>query len=459
MIEIKRNRVLICLALLAVILMAGACMMPVPGNDHNEIPPEEEPDEERSGFNSNLPLVVIDTNGAAIVDEPKIPALLQTFDRQNDRNYTSDTPACEERIAIEFRGSTSLGFPKKSYAIEIQDQYCEDLDVSLLGLPAESDWVLYGPYSDKTLLRNYLACALTRETGRYASRTVFVELLFKEGDEHVYKGVYLLMEKIKRGDHRVDIARLAPCHNSEPEISGGYILKIDRRDDEIGFKTERRVSFLIDYPQKKFITPEQTIWIKDYIQRVEAALFSSYYTHPVIGYRRYIDTGSWIDYMLLREFFRDDDTYILSTFLHKKRDGTLCMGPVWDFNLSMGNCMYGYKGRTDGWQLDRRTTHPGTFWWQRLLRDPAFREALVERWRALRQTTLSTDHIFDVIDDAVFQLEEAQQRNFQRWPVLGQYVWPNPAPYPQTYEEEIANLKEWLRQRAAWMDEHIDTLR
>ena len=433
------------------ITLCASCMNPFAGSQWNG-----------NEFDSNLPLIVIDTFGAAIIDEPKIPAYIEIFDNPGQRNNLSGKPAFAGDIGIEVRGQSSRHFPKKSYGFEIRDNNGEDMHVSILGLPAECDWILYGPYSDKSLLRNHLAYTLTNQTGNYASRTRFVELFFIEGYDAAYAGVYVLMEKIKRGPNRVDIAEPEPAQENKIfEISntGGYILKIDKVDDGDGyFITRHDIRILYVYPPAGQITAAQQSRIKQYIDDFETTLVSDEFDHPERGYAAYIDTGSFIDYMLLREFFRDVDTYSFSTFMHKDREGKLKMGPVWDFNLGMGNCSFGYEGKSQGWEIDRKGANRNTFWWRRLLTDQNFKNKAIQRWRELRTGVLSMENIFSVIDNAVLLLDEAQQRNFERWPVLGIYVWPNTEPYPETYAGEITNLKTWITERAAWMDDNMCTI-
>src|SRR5690606_9969158 len=138
-------------------------------------------------FTSNLPIVVIDTQGRAIPDEPKILARMGIIDNgEGVRNSTGDPfNGYDGFVGIEVRGASSQAFPKKQYAIETRDADGEDVNVSLLGLPGEEDWILQGPYSDKSLMRNVLVYHLARRMGRYASRTRYAEVVLN--DE--YQGV------------------------------------------------------------------------------------------------------------------------------------------------------------------------------------------------------------------------------------------------------------------------------
>jgi hypothetical protein len=179
---------------------------------------------------SNLPLIIIDTAARPIPNDPKIDATMSVIDHGDGKpNSPTDPPATTTRIRIKVRGSSSQMFDKKQYGFETVDDAGADKKLPLLGLPAESDWILYGPYSDKSLLRNYLVYGLSNKIGRYAPRARFAELFLRDSKGELaeqYVGVYLLIERIKRGADRVDFSRLRPVDGNE--FSGGYIVKIDR---------------------------------------------------------------------------------------------------------------------------------------------------------------------------------------------------------------------------------------
>ena len=409
-------------------------------------------------FTSNLPIVIIDTSGNWIRDEPKIPAAMKIiYDKSGGRNtLNSQHIDFEGKIGIELRGKTSLGFPKNQYGVEVQDDEGNDKDASLLQLPAESDWVLNGPYADKTLMRNYLAYEFSNRIGRYASRTKFVELFLNErgdatiGDKH-YVGVYLLIEKIKRGKDRVDIKPLKPAN-----ITGGYILKIDKTDRYETYFFTRSTRLFYVYPKGHEMSDAQKAWIQNYMSEFEAALAGKDFKDPERGYAKYIDTDAFIDHFIINELFRNIDGFRNSTYMYKDRDGKLTMGPVWDFNLSMGNAAFNEGWKTDGWLI---YTNPVPFWWDKLLKDKNFRQKLVKRWQALRKDELATSKLLEEIDQTAKYLSEAQKRNFQRWPVLGRNVFANPGPGPLTYEQVIVEVKTWLQARLKWIDKHIESPR
>ena len=297
-------------------------------------------------FSSNLPIVAIETNGLPIVDEPRITAHMGiVFDDSKEENRLSDGfNHFEGQISIEIRGSSSQSFPKKQYRLELQNEDGSNRNVSLLGMPKENDWILYAPYSDKSLIRNILAYKLARDMGYYAPRTKLCELILN-GE---YMGVYVLMEKIKRDKNRVNINSLNPDELEGEDLTGGYIIKIDRsQGDKSWFSPirpipngQQQTEFVYEYPKSEDIVPEQEIYIREYITDFEQALNSPDFRDPNLGYKPYINVESFVDFLLLNEVTRNVDAYRLSTYMYKDKNGPLTMGPIWDFNLAFGNADY-----------------------------------------------------------------------------------------------------------------------
>jgi len=331
-------------------------------------------------------------------------------------------------------------------------------------MPAENDWVLHNPFSDKSLIRNALTYKIANSFMAWAPRTRFVELLIN-GE---YLGVYVLMEKIKRDKGRVDIAKLTP---EDEDITGGYILKHDKftgsNNDaftsnyppQVG--ASQKTAFLYHYPKPNEITVEQKEYITDFIRNFEDLLKSENYNDPINGYEKYIDVQSFIDFMLLNELTRNVDGYRLSTYMYKEKgeDGKLHMGPVWDFNLAFSNADYCDGWSKTGWAFDFNDICPNDnwiihFWWDRLMEDETFQNAVIDRWQALRSDVISDERINFCIDSLANELTEAQVRNFQKWPILGQYVWPNNF-IGSTHQSEIDYLKNWTIDRMEWIDAFI----
>lgn len=342
----------------------------------------------------------------------------------------------------------------------------------MLGLPEEEDWILQGPYTDKTLIRNKFIYDLSRSIGNYASRTIFVDLNINEE----YQGLYVLMEKLKRDKNRIDISKLNPDENSGEDLTGGYILKIDRaieNEPNASFTSSypppfatrnQEVTFVFEEPSSDELTSQQRNYIMNYVSGFEDALNSENFTDPVSGYLSYINVSSFIDFFLINELANNVDAYRLSSYMTKDKNGKLNMGPVWDFNYALGNVDFCSAGQTDVWayRFNERCGHHNQqvpFWWTKLLEDEAFADQLKERWTKLRSNKFSESNLHEMIDANVTLLNNsgAADRNFEVWDILGTDIHPNNF-VGDTYPEEITYLKEWVSNRLTWLDGAITDL-
>ena len=414
---------------------------------------------------SNLPIIVINTNGQEIVDDPKIMADMGIiYNGEGVRNQLTDPyNHYNGKIGIEVRGQSSQMFPMKSYGLELWDIDGKSVEKALFGLPKESDWVLYAPYTDKTLMRNFLAYTISREMGHWASNCRFVEVVV-DGD---YKGIYVFMEKIKRGSGRLNIAKMAATDISGDAVTGGYIFSLDKQPDGwfSSYSTPRspdggKRQFSYVYPKLSNIVQAQKDYIKSYVDSFENALASADYQDPQKGVRRFADIPSFVDFFIVNEISRNVDGYRLSSYFHKDRDSRnskIFAGPVWDFDLAFHNAEYCDGWKTTGWayEFNNVCAEDGAglipFWWNRFVKDTGFNATLRCRWKQLRETSLSDQRLNFLIDSIVGVTAEARERHFHRWPVLGEYIWPNPQPIPSDYAGEINSLKSWLAQRVEWI--------
>jgi hypothetical protein len=412
---------------------------------------------------SNLPIVVINTNGQTIVDDPRIVCDMGVIDNGFGVMNSISDPFNDYngKISIEYRGSSSQTFPKKPYALETQDSIGNNNNVSLLGMPIENDWILYAPYSDKALMRNFLTFDLGRKMGHYSPRTVYCELVIN-GD---YKGIYILMEKIKRDKDRVDIAKLDADDLAGDSLTGGYIIKVDKYTGTGGvdwlsdFPNISGGSLYIQYhyPEATALQPQQLNYIEQYVDSFEYALNGLNFADTSIGYAKYIDINSFIDFYIINEISKNIDGYRLSTYMHKDKQskgGKLTMGPFWDFNLAFGNADYCNGGITSGWEVNGGCGGNNPFWFERLLDDTIYENKLKCRWEYLREKSFHQDSIFNFIDSMALYLNDAQQRNFQQWPTLGTYVWPN-FYVGSTYQDELNFFKTWIGDRLLWIDNNL----
>jgi hypothetical protein len=423
-------------------------------------------DSDVQGFSSNLPIIIVETYGQTI-EYSANPVYKQSsvavVEPDDDSGRAAIDGPCDfsGRGGFRVRGrSSSFLWPKMQYALEMWDEYDDDKSVSVLGFPQESDWILLGPYSDKTLMRTVLPYQWSNEIGRYATRTRFVEMFLNTDDRYVshddYHGVYVFMEKIKRDENRVDIKELAPAHNDEPEITGGYILRKDWAESP-HFNTATGMELEYREPKAEEITEPQKDYIKGYMDEFETVLYGSDFKNPVDGYAKYVDVNSFIDHHLLTEMPKNGDGYYHSTFMFKDRGGKLELGPLWDYNLSMGNFGNGPLASPQGWYYPMRGENGTHKWFIRLFEDLEFRLRTADRWFDLREGVFSNSKLLADIDRYALLLDEAQGRNFERWDVLGRQIDYNPPGWRDrdTYHKEVDWLKTWLEDRLAWMDQAI----
>lgn len=428
--------------------------------------PQREPDlrsnpmpkESPADFTSNLPIIVLHGGGQYVSRNSPTLARMECFDAGTQRSSVHAKPDYEGMVSIHPRGNTSLHQPKQSFTLHTLDSQTNQIKVSLLGLPQEADWVLYAPYEDKTLLRDVLAFELARNMGRYAPRTKFVELFIHTSNRALsmndYAGVYVLIEKIKRGKDRVNISKLEPQDHAESEISGGYIIKRDHDDrQQRRFYTDHGGPYFYVYPKAEEITSVQRKWLRDYFNSFEAALYGENFRDPKRGYAAYLDVDSFIDAHWLVEATKNVDGLRYSAFLTKERGGKLKLEPPWDWNRSFGNANYYGGWQVQGWYSSHLRTNEIS-WYRRLQEDPEFMERCKQRWANLRSDIFNPQKINARIDTLAAQLEEAQQRNFARWPILGQQITCNYY-VGDSFKDEVRWLKNWIEQRIAWIDGHL----
>ena len=394
-------------------------------------------------FSSNLPVVIMErfSNGGTTAANGKTFTFFAFFepDPQTGRTQLNKPYSLGTRGGWKVRGSSSSGFSKKAYSIEAWNELNRNKNISPLGLPEESDFILNArSVYDRSLMRNAFIYELSNQVGRYAVRTKFVEL-FKDDNggslsyRNDYDGVYTFMEKISRDKERVDIERVTENVNEEPEITGGYILKVDRLDPgDSGLRAGGQTLGWV-YPKEDDVSNDQINWVRNYINEMSSALSTS-------EYEEYIDTLSWVDHHLLNILTLNADALRLSTFFHKKRNKKLEYGPIWDFDRSMES--------TDGRDNNPSTWSGGTAyftfpWWGSLFDNENFWQAYIDRYFELREGPFATLNVNSIIDRMASDLNEAQARNFRRW---------SDQPRFGGYQGEVDHLKEWLGTRLDWMD-------
>ena len=457
----------------------------------------------------DLPIVFIDTKGECLDQNvtEKIPATMKVLDGATN-NVADSAKGTRYDIGIKVRGQSSAKFPKPGYSIEVRDEKGEGMDVSLFGLPPADDWVLHGPYVDKSMMRNALAHWLFRQAGHYSPRTRHFDLYING----VYRGVYVLIEKIKRGKYRVNVSKLKETDISGDDVTGGYIWAFDKTGtntggmgmediNKEGFSTADGLNVIMHYPKKENLQTQQQAYLKKYLEDLEN-LFKNGKNGS--GYENYVDMTSALDYVLHEEVTNNSDSYWCSFFLHKPKDskgGKVTLGPAWDFNLAMSNGGGMGSTTTDGWQIEnpQKQGQGGMMmmggglkapnWLIGMWKDSHYQSELKKRWAELRSGVWHTKTMDVYLDSMKAYLTKAADRNFKRWPNLGQGSGqgdPDPEPMKfcnqsqggqnqnpwgmwggggggitmggnnaNTWDGEFEHLRKKMKERMAWMDRQL----
>lgn len=410
-------------------------------------------------FETTLPIVHINTNGQQISKENKIWSTIAVTDAEMEggANSVMETPDYEAAITINYRGASSYwNFDKKQYRIKFykEEGSTNAKEYEFVGMGKNSEWVLNGPYLDKTLIRNRLVYGLGKELFEWAPDCRFVEL-FIDGD---YQGVYLAVEPVTNGE-----SRLRLCEFGLASGETAYIVKRDRIETEenplnvYGYYAGKTSNALfIDYPTSSNLTDRQREWITNDIDTFERVLYGENFDDPKEGYAEYLDVEGFVNYYILNEVVMNNDAGNLSTYIYKELGGKMKIA-IWDYN----NCFDNYPWFAQNYEeffLKERA------WFSRLLEDRAFVDKVVERYWELRKGILSEEYLYQKIDAYVEELGMATERNYAIWGYTFSVDHDlisnenDSHKSPLSYEEAIEQLKASIHTRLSFLDEHITDL-
>ena len=412
--------------------------------------------------NHDLPLIVVDAYGAGRPGREYVDAATMVFGASaGAATSLGEAPAVATRSGVRLRGNSSATFEKTPYRLEFRDNQGDDADWPVLGMPADSDWVLRGPFTDKALIRDAFVYGLGRDMGIHAPRFAFAEFYLNTDASPLssadYMGVYMIVETIKNSKDRLDLKQLDEEDTALPKITGGYIFKFEwMAAEEPILECTGAAATCWNYLEVEDpdpLVPQQEAWLTQHLQQFHNLLHSPGYTDPQTGYPAWIDVGSFINQLIIYELSREMDSYVRSAYFHKDRDGKIVAGPLWDYDLSFGVGGFFNNTQTSGWQHQQTRQPVPNDWFQILLRDPAFVDQVRARWRQLRQGVLSNASLNARIDSLAAPLTNAAQRNFQRWPNLtSPTVSFFQTPTAATWQGQVQVMRNWLTQRVSWLD-------
>ncbi len=366
-------------------------------------------------------------------------------------------------VLIKKRGSSSRLFPKKQYSVKLVDEKENKKELSLLGMPKSAHWVLYGPFVDRSYIRNALAYTVGREISKgrgeyFSPRYDFVWCSINGND----KGLYLLSEKIKRHKDRVNISSFKTYKGLN---EAAFITEISAGAGD--FTTSNKTSIRYRYPSSKDLDSLKTQSFLEYyrfssaiklsFEEVEKKILFLQDSLDLLG--RDVDVDSLVDYILIQEVFKNIDGYRRSVYLHRPSKGKLVFGPIWDFNLAMGNVVLHGMQSSCGWLLEKKIRFlPHAFYFNKVWQSREFRSLFRERYLKLRQDVLSDHNINTLITCLANKIDKYANRDRDIWYNKESIVFKiflNTREKAVTFKQHIQVLNSWMLSRLQWMDEHI----
>ena len=348
-----------------------------------------------------------------------------------------------QRAQIRGRGNSSWRLQKRPFRLRFREPV-----VMLCAGHEARNWTLIANHSDKTLMRNYAAYYFAglldgMDVSPYAR---FVDLYING----LYQGVYMLCIQMEVLPGRVQVTA-----HDDPSISE-YFIQMDHRQIYDGvrgfdFVTVNRRHYQIRYPRDNMRTLYHAEYVRRFLIQVENAIFRQ--DEDVFDL---ICKASFIDFYLVQELFKNQDVGFSSVFMTIRGQGDnrrLVMGPVWDFDIAAGNAYYqGWAPAHGGYSPQGiwvTVVHP---WFNALLRIPEFRDATAQRWSEIRDREVM--QLIERIDHLATVYANDFERNFERWDIMGRYIWPNPPTVVEidTFRGQVEYLLWFLQERAVWMD-------
>ena len=401
---------------------------------------------------SSIPILVLTTlKNASIGASVNTSVHMSVFEPRDGRTSLMTRPTLATRAGIKTRGSSTGSQPQSNFAIEWWDEFNQDRDLGILGMPKDSEWVLYAPSDlDPTMLHNPFTMGLSRQMNFSAPETRFVEVYLNRGGplkSTDWFGLYVLMQKPGLAKGRIEEPKAAPEDVALPEVSGSYLFKTDRLDPgDSGFSAGGAQNAYVEPKEREMRSPQrapQVSYLSQFFRNLDFSLRSTNpnLRDPVLGYRAYLDLTNWIDYHILELLSGQVDAIRLSSFFYKPRNGPLKYGPRWDYDRA-------WESKADDRDNNPRVwdTGGGLFgapWWNRLLADRDAWQTWIDRWTMHRRTTLSQTNMFAFIDSLTNQIRFSQPREVRKWSITAPRI---------NYNNEIGIMKSWISNRLVWLD-------
>lgn len=402
-------------------------------------------------------------------NEPKGKYFL--LDNQKDQSFKpikcQDGSTSWKPMQIKIRGHSSRRYAKKQYQFSQIDSKGEKLSESFLGFSPSEEWVFNAPYTDKAFMRNALMYRLGQEIGSnhskwFAPETKYAEIWLNDD----FLGLFVISPKIERGKYQVNLPKTELDKPHTASFLGELTFNRGTYRTRYGTQIDLQYPGTKKFKEWKEKDKEKARKVKKKIigdiENFEKALHDDYFTNPEVGYRQYIEVDTFVDYLILQEVAKNFDAYRRSAFFYKAHNGKIHMGPLWDFNIALGNLRVFDFHKPKGWVYEFHFVFTRqSFWFQRLLQDTYFRDKVIERYKELRQKDglLCDGHIEDIIDSFAYEIGDSANRDTIRWAgthKLIERVFVRTKDKAHTLPGHVAILKKWMFSRLKWLDAHID---
>lgn len=376
--------------------------------------PEEEEDVEDEKISlpeTGLPTVVITTPSKVAItskDDWTLNATIKIYDKDGVEQYSDTT-------AIKGRGNTTWDYPKKPYALKLNNK------ASILGMKKHKRWCLLANWMDRTLLRDAVAFEIGQKCTAldWTPHGEFCELILN--GEHL--GNYYLCEAIKIDKNRVNLK------------SGGYIMEMDVYYDEQYKFHSAKLSLPYQFKDPDVVDNTQFNYMKNYVNEFEETLYDNA-KFAAREFTKYIDLPSFVDWWFVQELTNcEESQHPKSAYVNKDTLGLMKAGPIWDYDWDTFTPNTSYTCKTH-------------MYYPQLFKDAEFVALVKSRWETLRP---EFEKIPDFIDEKAKEIATSDIINNRMWPVTYNVNGDG----NMTFDEAISRMKSCYNTRLQWLDNKI----
>lgn len=421
------------LPIVAILVIAAVSCGKIEPIDTPVTPPVSPP-ETPAKVEFGVPTLFIDTEGGAAI-ESKTETVACKVELTPDADYRN--PIVKTTGRIRGRGNATWYWytDKRPYKLKLDESF------GMCGMPANRDWTLLALHGDNSLMREaYETCLASKIDLPYQIRQEYVRVVLNGFSQ----GLYIICESVENAKHRIDVDK------------DGFIIEKDNHAEleTVLFVSDIGHTFTFKYPDNGDIDNNDDNWkfIKDYVNKFEAAIYGKDFDDTEKGYRKYIEPKSFAKWYLLQEIcnnYEPNPFYVM-----KNRGSLLEAGPTWDGEWSFGESFQDEKGWSQPPTQPSATTSiwSGRTYYRQLLQDDYFKYLVRKEWERLKP---KIPEVHEEMAALAEKIKPAAYHNFKVYPThLGNYPVEGLIKF-DTWEEEVAYVDEYLDLHSEWFDKWI----